>query len=154
MNLKRGSFIKRQTSGKSRDNEWYNEWQWMTSDNKWRCNKKISLTTFFAVDDFFSFSLINIPSLVSHLLHLSFFRSSYRRCSVTYSSSYTLTPAISWVLIGENLIFCSPPWTTCSNSSRKCTLVKYKARQKAGFPTVTNTISQERVFLEISQSSQ
>ena len=30
------SFIKRQTSDISSDNEWYNEWQWTTtSDNKW-----------------------------------------------------------------------------------------------------------------------
>ena len=122
-----------------------NEWRVTMNDNDWY-NKKISLTTFFAVDDFFSFSLINIPSLVSDLLHPSFFRSSYRRCSVTYSSSYILTPAISWVLIGDHLIFCSPPWPMCCNSLPKCTPVKYKARQKAGFPTVTNTISQEKVF--------
>ena len=31
-----GSFIKRQTSGTSSNNNWYNEWQPMTSDNKWQ----------------------------------------------------------------------------------------------------------------------
>ena len=36
-----GSFIKSQTSGTSSDNEWYNEWQRMTtsgttSDNEWQ----------------------------------------------------------------------------------------------------------------------
>ena len=31
-----GSFIKRQTSGTSSNNNWYNEWQPMTSDNEWQ----------------------------------------------------------------------------------------------------------------------
>ena len=128
------------TTSDNNDNEWY--------------NKNISLTTFFAVDDFFSFSLINIPSLISSFLDPSFFRSSNRRCSVTYSFSYNLTPAISRFLIGEHLIFSSPPWPTCCNSPRKCTSFKYKARQKTGFPIVTYTTSQEKTFLEISQNSQ
>ena len=128
-----------------------NEWQRVTmNDNGW-CNKNISLTTFFAVHDFFSFSLINIPSLISRLLDSSFFRSSHRKCSVTYSSSYNLTPAISRVLIDENLIFCSLPWPTRFNSPRNCRPVKYKARQKAGFRIATYTTSQEKTFLEISQ---
>ena len=109
---------------------------------------------FFTVDDFFSFSLINIPSLTSRVLHPSFFRSSRRRCFVTYSSSHNLTPAISRVMIGQHLIFYSPPWLKCCNSPRKCTPVKYKARQKAGFSIVTYTTSEEKVFLEISQNSQ
>ena len=50
-------------------------------------------------------------------------------CSFTYSSSYNLTPAISQVLIGRRLIFCSPTWPPCCNSPRKCTPVKYKVRQ-------------------------
>ena len=61
------------------------------------------------------------------------------KSSLWYSSSYNLIPAISRVLIGWHLIFCSPMWPTCCNSSRKCTRVKYKARQKAGFPIVTYT---------------
>ena len=148
--VKKGSFIKRQTSGSTRGNEWQRV---TTNGNEWY-NKNISLTTFFTVDDFFSFSLIYIPSLISCLLDPSFFRSSHRRCSVTYSSSYNLTPAISRVLIGEHLIFCSPPWPTCCTSPRKCTPVKYKVRQKAGFPIVIYTTSQEKMFLEISQNSQ
>ena len=77
-----------------------NEWQQVTTNNSKWYNKSIFLTTFFAVHDFFSFSLINIPSLISRLLDPSFFRSSHRRCSVTYNSSYNLAPAISqfwWV---------------------------------------------------------
>ena len=106
-----------------------------TNGNEWY-NKNISRTTFFAADDF-SFSLINIPSVISRLLCPSFFRSSHRRYSVTYSSSYNLTPAISRVLISEHLVFCSPPWRG----------------RKLGFPIVIHTTSQEKMFLEISQSS-
>ena len=137
------------TSGTTSSNEWQRV---TTNDNEWH-NNNISLTTFFAIYDFFSFSLINIPSLMSRLLHPSFFRSSHRRCSVTYSSSYNLTSAISRVTIGEHLIFCSRLWPTCCNSPRKCTPVKYKARQRAGFPIVTYTSSQEKFFLEILQNS-
>ena len=125
------------TSGSTSGKEWQ---QVTTNDNEWY-KKNISLTTFLAVDDFFSFSLINIPSLIFRLLDQSFFRSRHRRCSVTCSSSYNLTPAISQVRIGEHLIFCSPPWPTCCNSPLKCTPVKYKPRQKAGFPIVTYTTS-------------
>ena len=63
------------------------------------------------------------------------------RWTGSYSSSHNLTPAISRALIGRYLIFCSPTWPTCCNSSRKCTPVKYKASQKAGFPIVTYTTS-------------
>ena len=55
-----------------------------------------------------------------------------------YSSPCNLTPPISWVLIGQPLIF-SLTSPTCCNSPRKCTPVKYKARQKAGFQIVTYT---------------
>ena len=55
----------------------------------------------------------------------------------TSSLAYNLAPAISWVLIDQHLIFCSPTWPTGCNSLRKCTSVKYKARQRAGFPIVT-----------------
>ena len=58
-------------------------------------------------------------------------------CTVSYSSSYNLTPAISRVLIGRHLIFCSLTWPTCCKLPWICTQVKYKARQKAGFPVVT-----------------
>ena len=61
---------------------------------------------------------------------------------------------VSRVLIDQHLIFCSYTWSTCCNTPRKCTPVKYKVRQKAGFPIVTYTTSQEKVFLEISQNSQ
>ena len=54
-----------------------------------------------------------------------------------YSLSYNLTPAISRVLIDRHLVFCSPTWPTCCNSTWKCTPVKYKATQKAGFPIIT-----------------
>ena len=56
---------------------------------------------------------------------------------LAYSSSCNLTPPISRVLICPQLIFCSLTSLTCCNSPLKCTPVKYKARQKAGFPTVT-----------------
>ena len=52
---------------------------------------------------------------------------------MTYSPSYNLIPSISRVLIGQHLIFCSLTSPTCCNSPRKCTPVKYKKRQKAGF---------------------
>ena len=57
-----------------------------------------------------------------------------------YSLYYSQTLAISRVLIGRHLIFCLLTWPTCCNSPRKCTPVKYKARQKAGFPIVIQTI--------------
>ena len=56
-----------------------------------------------------------------------------------YSSSCNLTPPISRVLICRHLIFCPSTWPTCCNSPRKCARVKYKARQKAGFPIATYT---------------
>ena len=58
-----------------------------------------------------------------------------------YSPSYNLTPPISRVLIGKDLIFCSLTSTMCCNSPWKYTPVKYKKRQKSGFPTVTQTTS-------------
>ena len=92
------------TSGSTSGNEWQRV---TTNGNEWY-SKNISRTTFFAVDDFFSFSLINIPSLISRLLGPSFFRSSHRRCFVTCSSSYNLTPAISRVLIVNTWFFAQP----------------------------------------------
>ena len=63
-----------------------------------------------------------------------------RNCQyLRYSSSYSLTPPISRVLIGPLLTFCSLTSPTCCNSSPKCTPVKYKARQKAGFGIATET---------------
>ena len=56
---------------------------------------------------------------------------------VTYSLSYNLTPRISRVLIGQPLTFCSLMSPRCCNSPRKCTPVKYKKKQKAGFQIVT-----------------
>ena len=43
-----GAFIKRQTSGTSSDNEWYNEWQRMTKSDKewqWVTERSLSLCT-------------------------------------------------------------------------------------------------------------
>ena len=60
---------------------------------------------------------------------------------LSYSSSCNLTPPISPVLMGQHLIFCLLIWATYWKSPRKCTPVKYKARQKAGFPIVTETPS-------------
>ena len=57
--------------------------------------------------------------------------------SFTCSPLYNLTSPISRVLIGEHLIFCSLTSPTCCNLRQKCTSVKYKKRQKAGFPIVT-----------------
>ena len=48
-----------------------------------------------------------------------------------------LTPPVSRVLIGQYLSFCSLTSPRGCNSPRKCTLVKYNKRQKAGFPIVT-----------------
>ena len=48
----------------------------------------------------------------------------------TYSSFNILISVNSWVLIGPHLTFCSPTSSTSSNSSRKCTLVKWKVRKK------------------------
>ena len=62
-------------------------------------------------------------------------------CYYAYSSPCNLTPPLYRVLIGLHLIFCPPTWPTCCNSPRKVTSVKYKTRQKPGFPIVTWTIS-------------
>ena len=48
---------------------------------------------------------------------------------------------VSRVMIDKHLIFCPYMWSTCCNTPRKCTPVKYKVRQKAGFPIVTYTTS-------------
>ena len=60
---------------------------------------------------------------------------------IPYSSSDNLASPISRVLIIRHLILCSLTSPTCCNSPRKCTPVKYKARQKAGFPIITYTTS-------------
>ena len=128
-----------------------------TSENEWQrvIQQKYFSDQFFRCWWFSLFFINKYPIInTSSSLDPSFFSSSHRRCSVTYSSSYNLTPAISRVLIGEHLIFCSPPWPTCCNSPRKCTPVKYKTKQKVGFPIITYKTSQEKAFLEISQNSQ
>ena len=56
---------------------------------------------------------------------------------MTYSTSDNEIPPISRVLIGRHLIFDSLTSPPGCNSPRKCTPVKYKKRQKAGFPVVT-----------------
>ena len=40
-------------------------------------------------------------------------------------------------------IFCSPTWPSSCNSPRKCTSIKYKARQKAGFSMVHSKTTYE-----------
>ena len=57
------------------------------------------------------------------------------------SSSYILTPPISRVLVGQHFTFRLPTLLRRCNSPRKYMPVEYKARQKAGFPTVTYTTS-------------
>ena len=65
---------------------------------------------------------------------------------VSYSSSDNLTLPISRVLTGRYLIFSSLTSRTCCNSPRKCTPVKYRDRQKAGFPIVTYITSCKQSF--------
>ena len=75
----------------------------------------------------------------------------------TYSSSCNLTPPISRVLIGRQLIFYPLTWPMCCNSPQKCTPVKYQARQKARFPIVTYATSiyltVERAFTKNSRKA-
>ena len=61
----------------------------------------------------------------------------------TYSPSGNLASPISRVLISQHLMFCSLTswWLAVCSLPRKCTPVKYKKRQKAGFPIVTRTTS-------------
>ena len=59
----------------------------------------------------------------------------YLRLNLTYSASDNVTPPISRVLIGRHLIFGSLKSPTCCNLTPKCTPVKYKKRQKPGFPS-------------------
>ena len=60
-----------------------------------------------------------------------------REHSFTYSMSENETPPISQVLIGRHLILQSLTSPPCCKLPRKCMPVKYKKRQKAGFPIVT-----------------
>ena len=64
----------------------------------------------------------------------------------TYSSSCNLTQPISRVLIGRHVIFCLPTWSKCCSSPRKCTPVKYNARQKSGFQILTYTTSEIKII--------
>ena len=59
----------------------------------------------------------------------------------TYTTSDNVTPSISRVLIGRHMIFYWLTSPMCPNSPGKCTPVKYKKKQKAGFPIVTQTPS-------------
>ena len=61
----------------------------------------------------------------------------YGCSNITHSPSYNLTPPISRILVGQHLTFCSLTSPTYCKSPRKCTPVKYKKRQMAGFPIVT-----------------
>ena len=64
----------------------------------------------------------------------------------TYSSSCNLTQPISRILIGRHVIFCLPTWPKCCSSPRKCTPVKYNARQKSGFQILTYTTSEIKII--------
>ena len=90
---------------------------------------KKSLTESFIFLCSMSKSQINFDFLSSVVLWKPLF--------LSYSPSCNLTPPVSQVLIGQHLIFCSLTSSPCCNSPRKCTPVKYKEMQKAGFPTVT-----------------
>ena len=71
------------------------------------------------------------------ILYKTFLKLKVTTIIFAYSPSYNLTPPISRVLIGQCLIFCSLTSPTCCYSPQKCTAVKYKKRQKDGFPIVT-----------------
>ena len=103
------------------------------------------------------FSLFNFVNLFCFLITTSQyaqFFSQLKRVSnlsqLSYRSSHNLTPPISRVLIARHLIFGSLTLLTCCKSPQKCTPVKHKARQKAGFPTVTQTTSSTRVVTAFS----
>ena len=51
--------------------------------------------------------------------------------------------SFEWLTLG---FFCLPMLPTYCNSPRKCTPVKYKARQKAGFPVVTQATLYSAIF--------
>ena len=59
------------------------------------------------------------------------------RFYLPYSSCNNLISVISRVPIGPYLFFHSLTSPTCCNSSRKCTPVKRKVRQKTGYQFVT-----------------
>ena len=61
----------------------------------------------------------------------------YKKWLIAYSPSYNLALLISGNLIDQHLNFGSLMSPTCCSSPRKRTPVKYKKRQKAGFPIVT-----------------
>ena len=89
------------------------------------------------------FKVTLIFSLYSGLVVDASIKEAPFTCStcLAHSSSYNLTPALSRVLLGQHLIFCSHTWSKCCNAPRKCTPVTYKARQKDGFPVLTWTTS-------------
>ena len=64
----------------------------------------------------------------------------------TYSSSCNLTQPISRILIGRHVISCLPTWPKCCSSPRKCTPVKYNARQKSRFQILTYTTSEIKII--------
>ena len=84
--------------------------------------------------------------------HLGFLKKSSSHVQVfwfwrhTYSTSDNVTPLVSSVLISRHLIFCWLTSPMCCNSPRKCTPVKYKKRQKAGFPIITQTLFNQRIL--------
>ena len=92
---------------------------------------------------------INLSSIVGFfenwhaLLHEQYFwkhrflaicRCAFKCSGRTYSRSDNETAPISEVATGQYFTFHSLTSPPCCNSTRKCTPVKYKKRQQAGFP--------------------
>ena len=111
--------------------------------NEWQKKKHYSTfnSFFFLFFFYFSFFLflpgIYIFNVPGDCINFIFLCKLYVINYMSYSSSYNLTPATSRVLIGRHFIFWSPTWPTYCKLPWKCTQVKYKSRQKADFPIVT-----------------
>ena len=75
---------------------------------------------------------LNKPSIISSPSFQNFVKSN-----TTYISFYDLIIALSRILIGRHFKFLSPMCLTCCNLPQECAPVKYKERQKAGYPIVT-----------------
>ena len=107
--------------------------------NNWDSWKKSTYNNFGRVTLIYSATFTRLVKNIAFyaLANISPANSNLWVQSQPHSSSYNLTQPISRVLIGQHLIFCSLTSPTCCNLLRKCTPVKYKKRQKAGFTIVT-----------------
>ena len=86
----------------------------------------VSNSFFFSIQFLFPHAVLLI-NLTSPPLELQIFwqlPSSFWDSSYANSSSYSLTPANSQVLIGKHLVFCSLTWPASCNAPQKCTPVK------------------------------